>query len=82
MIKECNVVYQNELVMVVKYDNNMIQFPSSDTKNGTVFVRCEGEKYTIVTEEDYQNSLISSEQNKETFSTIKKSKKTMPEEKE
>lgn len=49
MVKECKVLINNDIVTVVKYDDNTsIQFPSIHTKEKTVFINYENGKYSIV----------------------------------
>lgn len=48
MIKECQILLQNEAVIVARYDDIDVQFPTHKHKGKTVFVKYEDGRYTIV----------------------------------
>lgn len=50
MIKECQVILNNESVSVVKFDNTEVQLPPIGKDVKTVKVECEDGRYSIVTE--------------------------------
>ena len=72
MIKECNVILQNELLTVVMYDNKKVQLPTNTKTLGqrTVFVKFENGTYSIVEQGDFEkekaikNKLKKSSENK------------------
>lgn len=51
MIKECQVILNNDAVSVVKFDNTEIQFPPVGKNTKSVKVKCENGRYSIVTDE-------------------------------
>lgn len=53
MIKECNVISRNDLIMVVTYGDTKVQLPSDRKNTDTVFVKYEREKYSISDKEAY-----------------------------
>ena len=53
MIKECNVISRNDLIMVVTYGDTKVQLPSDNKNTDTVFVKYEREKYSISDKEAY-----------------------------
>ena len=55
MIKKCNVLFRNELVMVVEYDNKKIQFPTDKKTDDFVYVKFENENYSISDKESYDS---------------------------
>lgn len=57
MIKECNVILHNSLVAVVVFDGKEIQVPSNKLIGKTAYVKCEKEKFIIVSKEEYLKSL-------------------------
>ena len=48
MIKECPVIFSNEYVTVVRFDNTNVQLPSIQNNAKTVIVKKHAGKYTIV----------------------------------
>lgn len=48
MIKECPVIFSNEYVTVVRFDNINVQLPSIQNNTKTVIVKKHDGKYTIV----------------------------------
>ena len=72
MIKECNVILQNELLTVVIYDNKKVQLPTNPKILGqrTVFVKFENGIYSIIEQNDFEkekaikNKLKKSAENK------------------
>lgn len=48
MVKECNVILNNDAVTVVVYDGIRVQLPSIKRKAQTVFVDKRGNKYVVV----------------------------------
>lgn len=48
MVKECQVILNNDAVTVAKFGEIIIQFPSIKKDADTVFVKYEDGKYTIV----------------------------------
>ena len=56
MIKECQVLLQNEAVIVVRYDDIDIQLPYHEGDFRTVFVKYEDGRYTIV--DDSTESIV------------------------
>lgn len=56
MIKECQVLLQNEAVIVVRYGDIDIQFPHHEGNFRTVFVKYEDGRYTIV--DDNTESIV------------------------
>ena len=53
MIKECNVISRNDLIMVVTYGDTKVQLTSDHKNTDTVFVKYEREKYSISDKEAY-----------------------------
>lgn len=53
MIKECNVILQNEYVAVVDYNGKKIQIPNTDLIRQTAYIKLENEIYTVVSKEEY-----------------------------
>lgn len=52
LTKECEVVLQNEKVLVVDFNGIMVQLPCIEDKKPKVLVKYENGKYTIVTKRD------------------------------
>lgn len=52
MIRECEVVLQNEKVLVIDFNGTMVQLPCIENKRSKVLVKYENGKYTIVTKRD------------------------------
>ena len=44
--------------MVVDFDGELIQMPSTDKKESTLYVRFENKRYCLVTEDDFKKSLV------------------------
>lgn len=58
LIKKCNVVIHNKEIIVVKYDDILVQFPNKlDMFDSTLYVKCKNNKYILVTEEEYKKSI-------------------------
>ena len=51
MIKECQVILNNESVSVVKFGNTEVQLPPIGKDAKTVKVECEDGRYSIVEDE-------------------------------
>lgn len=51
MIKECEVILNNSAVTVVKFDDNLVQFPAICKNAETVIVEYKDEEYKIVDED-------------------------------
>ena len=51
MIKECQVILNNESVSVVKFGNTEVQLPSIGKDVNSVKVKCEDGRYSIVKDE-------------------------------
>lgn len=51
MIKECQVILNNESVSVVKFDNTEVQLPSIGKDVKSLKVKCEDGRYSIVKDE-------------------------------
>ena len=51
MIKECQVILNNESVSVVKFDNTEVQFPPIGKDVKSVKVKYEDGRYSIVKDE-------------------------------
>ena len=58
MIKECNVITWNELVMVIEFDGVLVQMPSTKTKETVVYVKFNNKNYQVVTKDEYDKSLV------------------------
>ncbi len=56
MIKECKVIMQNGINIVVLYDGIEVQL-SSDTKESSVFIKQDNDRYILVTKQEYEKSL-------------------------
>jgi hypothetical protein len=56
-IKECAIDLQNEHMVVVKFDDTIVQLPiSSEIKDTIVYVKCDDGKYSISTKDEYLKS--------------------------
>lgn len=53
MIRECNILLNNNLNMVIDFNGHEIQMPTSNPSGNTVFVRFENNRYTLATKEEY-----------------------------
>ena len=58
MIKECEVIYRNEKVSVVKFDNKKIQIPNSDLIGRNVYIRFDKGTYTVVSKNEFEKENI------------------------
>lgn len=58
MIKECKIVLQNRTCIVVDCDGVPIQFPYMECLVDSVYVNIDDNKYSIVSKEDYEKSLM------------------------
>lgn len=54
MIKECNIISNNGLNMVIDYDGKIIQMPSTHIHNSTCFVKYDKGIYSVVSRDDYE----------------------------
>lgn len=59
MIKKCNVTLKNKDVLVVSYDGTDVQFTNTGIDEDVIFVKFENDKYSIVDECEYNDSLKS-----------------------
>lgn len=57
MIKACNIVLKNSAVTVVDFDGVKVQFPAIKSNSEFVYVEHKDDRYSIVSEEEYKNSL-------------------------
>lgn len=55
MIKKCKVLIRNELVMVVDYDGEKVQLPSSDVIEDEVYIKYEDNKYYLSSKSESEN---------------------------
>ena len=55
----------NKLVMVVEFEEDKIQMPSTKAKEEIVYVKFDKNKYSLVTKEKYDKTLIKTKINKE-----------------
>lgn len=59
MIKECDVILKNKSIFVADYEGSEVQFTTTDLlKEDTVYIKFEKEKYSIVSKEEYEKSLV------------------------
>lgn len=59
MIKKCKVTLCNSEVIVFEFDEKLIQISNKNNiKADFIFIKYEDEKYNIVTEKEYEKSLI------------------------
>ena len=56
MIRECDVLSRNNLVMVIDFMGNIIQLPTDNKNNKTVFVDFKNGIYSLVSEAEYNKS--------------------------
>lgn len=82
MVKECNVLINNEEVTVVMFNNTEVQFPSIKKECKSVFVSFENGKYSIVEKpttnkekEDKPKDMVKNEYEKDKKTTDKTDKK-------
>lgn len=64
MIKECNIISNNGLNMVINYDGKIIQMPSIHIHNSTCFVKYDKGFYSVVSREDYEKQNNAKKQKK------------------
>ena len=57
MIKQCNVILNNELVTVVRFGENNIQLPSVGKDVKSIYVCHEDGKYFVVDETETRNNV-------------------------
>lgn len=78
MIKECQVLINNDFCTVVEFDQNKIQFPSIHREAETVFVSCENGSYKIVDKPAEKPKLATevAKQKKKTTKSVKKAEKS------
>lgn len=57
MIKECKVVLDNGLNMVVLFDNKEVQMPSTKTKCSTVYVEKINGVYSLSSKSEFEKSI-------------------------
>jgi len=60
MIKECQVILNNEAVSVVKFDDVEVQIPSVGKDTKTVCIKFDNGKYSVVdhTESEYEEEIL------------------------
>lgn len=58
MIKECEVIYRNEKVSVVKFDNEKIQIPTSDLIARNAYIRFDKGAYTVVSKNEFEKENV------------------------
>lgn len=64
MIKLCNVVLHNSAVTVVNFEGTNVQFPAIKSKSEYVYVEHKDNKYNIVSKEDFEKNLNSTNNKK------------------
>lgn len=58
MIKECKVLMWNECNMVVEFNGEKVQMPSTKKNEKSVYIKFDKNRYSIATEDEYKKSLI------------------------
>ncbi len=57
MIKKCNVLMRNNLVMVVDFEGKKVQMPSDNGDEENIYIELQDNKFTVVSKEKYNSSL-------------------------
>lgn len=79
MIKECDIILQNNKVAVVLFDRSKIQIPHSEIIGDKAYIKYENGKYTVVPKEDFNKQKLnakvktkknSNDENKDLISVI------------
>lgn len=63
MIKMCKVIQWNECNMVISYDDEIVQMPSTKIKESYVYVKKIDMKFLLSNKEEYSKSLKKKDKN-------------------
>ncbi|WP_394923558.1 hypothetical protein [uncultured Robinsoniella sp.] len=55
MIRECNVLMRNNLVMVVDFDGKKVQMPTDNSEEDKIYVELQNNKFTVTSKDKYDN---------------------------